>query len=68
MCDDNVGTLLERTRALLAQTDQTYVEIYTATQLDPNWLSALLRGKIADPSVNKVQRLYEHLTQRKLAV
>lgn len=68
MCDSSSGTLLQRTRALLQRTEQTYLDIYNATGLNPNWLSALNTGNIADPSVNKVQKLYEHLTAKVLSL
>lgn len=54
-------TLLEETQRLMRQTSQTYLDIYAATGLNPTWLSHIATGKIADPSVNKVQTLYEHL-------
>ena len=60
------GTLLVHTRRALQTSEQTYLEIYNATGLDPNWLSGLVRGKTKNPSVNKVQTLYEHLTGKKL--
>lgn len=60
------GTLLVQTRRALQQSEQTYLEIYKATGLDPNWLGLLARDKTRNPSVNKVQQLYEHLTGKKL--
>lgn len=60
------GSLLARTRILLQSCEHSYLTIYKATGLNPNWLSLLARGEIADPSVNKVQALYEHLTNAKL--
>lgn len=68
MCTAAEGSLLEKTRTLLNTTDQTYLSIYGATGLTPNWLSMLGSGKIPDPSVNKVQKLYEHLTETELAI
>jgi hypothetical protein len=60
------GTLLARTRELLQRTEDSYLSIYDATGLNPNWLSLLCAGKIRDPSVNKVQKLYEHLKKNTL--
>lgn len=60
------GTLLARTRALLQQSTTTYLGIYRATGLTPNWLSQLATDKLTDPSVNKVQALYEHLSGKTL--
>ena len=61
MCSEGDGTLLDKTRAMLATAEQSYLDIYKATGLSPNWLSFVATGKIKDPSVNKVQKLYEHL-------
>lgn len=60
------GSLLARTRELLLTCDQSYLTIYLATGLKPNWLSKLAQARLPDPSVNKVQKLYEHLTATKL--
>lgn len=60
------GTLLARTRAELKSCEQSYLTIYKATGLNPNWLSLLARGELPNPSVNKVQTLFEHLTGNKL--
>lgn len=60
------GTLLARTRQLLQSTATSYLAIYNATGLTPNWLSSLAQKKLPNPSVNKVQKLYEHLSGKKL--
>lgn len=60
------GTLLARTRDHLLRSEQSYLNIYKATGLTPNWLSLLAQGKLPNPSVNKVQQLFEHLTGTKL--
>lgn len=61
-------SLLERTRQLLVDNKQTFLEIYNATGLSPSWLSLLATGKIKEPSVAKVQKLYEHLSGKRLRV
>lgn len=58
-------TLLEKTKELLIARGD-YLDIYVGTGLGPNWLSLLANGKIKDPSVNKVQCLYEYLTNTQL--
>jgi len=60
------GTLLARTREHLLNSELSYLTIYKATGLTPNWLSLLAQGKLPNPSVNKVQQLFEHLTGTKL--
>jgi hypothetical protein len=54
------GTLLASTLALLSANPE-YSTHAAATGLGKNWIYKLAKGRIADPSVNKVQRLYEHL-------
>lgn len=66
--DDTEGALLTYTRNRLIACEQSYLQIYRETGLTPNWLSLLAQGKIAEPSVNKIQKLYEYLTGRPLEV
>lgn len=68
MSTNKEGTLLARTRSLLQSTTESYLTIYNATGLNPNWLSLLSMGRMKDPSVNKVQRLYEYLSKKALSV
>lgn len=60
------GTLLQHTQRLLKDSEQTYSKIFVATGLEPNWLSGIASGRIKDPSVNRIQKLYEHLSGCKL--
>lgn len=60
------GTLMERTRHLLGQCDKTLPQIAEDTKISFYWLRKFKSGSIVDPSVNKVQRLYEYLTGDKL--
>lgn len=62
------GTLLAKTRDRLVRSDKSYLQIFRDTGLTPNWLSMLAQGKIAEPSVNKIQKLNEYLTGRPLEV
>lgn len=68
MPEDKECTLLIKTRALLGATDLSYLDIYHATGLQPNWLSLLATARMRNPSVNRVQKLYEFLAQRRLAI
>lgn len=62
------GTLLAKTRKRLIESNKSYLQIYKDTGLTPNWLSLLAQGRIAEPSVNKIQKLNEYLTGRPLEV
>jgi hypothetical protein len=55
---------MEQTRRLLRTRD--LLEVYTATRLPYHWLRKFSAGAYANPSVNRVQFLYEHLTGTKL--
>lgn len=60
------NSLLAHTRELLRKTQRPYLDIYSDTGLSPNWLSQMLHGRIKEPSVNKVQKLYEYLSGKSL--
>ena len=62
------GSLLLQTRALLQTCNMRYLDIYRATGLSPNWLTGIATGKITNPSVNRVQALYEYLKGDKLEI
>lgn len=62
------GSLYSRTLDLLKQSGIPLPEIYKETHLPYYWLKKFSSGEIRDPSVNRVQRLYEFLADRKLEV
>ena len=62
------GSLHSRTLDLLKQSGVPLPEIYKETHLPYYWLKKFSSGEIRDPSVNRVQRLYEFLAGRKLEV
>lgn len=61
-------SLLSKTRHLLKATKFSQLEIYQATGLTPFWLTSISTGKVSDPSVNKIQTLYEFLSGKHLSV
>ena len=70
MCEyeQGEGTLLQRTRDLITDSDKTHMQICIATGLQVNWISGIATGRIKDPSVNRIQKLYEYLAGSKLAI
>lgn len=62
------GSLLLATQQLLHDSHRTHEEIFLATGLPMQWLSSLVRGQTPDPSVNRVQKLYEFLSGKELKV
>ena len=61
-------TLFEKTVQLLKETKKTQKQIAEETGLGYWWITTLSQGKVQDASVNKVQRLYEYLSRKKLKV
>lgn len=60
------SSLLAKTRELLKSTHHSYLDIYKATGLTPFWLTGVSTGKTCNPSVNRIQHLYEFLAGKKL--
>ena len=61
---------LEETRALLrkAPREITLTRIAHDTGLQLTWLSAFERGKMIDPGIRKVQKLYNYLKETQAAL
>lgn len=61
-------TLLEFTIQLLIERPRklTLVQIAEKIEVSVSWLDALIAGRIQEPSVNSIQRLYEFLKQDSL--
>jgi hypothetical protein len=63
--------LLERTQELLKKRLETHSLQRIADEsegaVDAYWLTKFASGKVADPSVNRVQRLHDHLSKRRSA-
>jgi hypothetical protein len=66
--DIETSSLLEKTIQLLRESEESYFQIYDKTNLHPNWLSSIATRRNRDPSVNRVQALYEYLSNNKLSV
>lgn len=63
-----MDSLFDRTCALLSATDKPLPEVARDTGLPVSWLKKLKYGKIDDPSVNRIQRLYEFLSGSQIKV
>jgi len=64
----NSGKLYQRTRELLADCNQTDLELFEATGVTPDWLGRFRRGEVLRPPVGYVEALYEHLSGKQLAL
>lgn len=62
------GTLVEKASELLEATDLTNDAIFFATGIPTGWIAKFRQGNTADPSVNRVQCLYEFLSDKILEV
>lgn len=61
---DQPGTLMLETQRLLK--DQDLLTVYTETGISFYWLRKFAAGEFKNPSVNRVQRLYEYLKSEPL--
>jgi hypothetical protein len=53
--------MLEETRRRLAATNEPIQDIADRADVSIRWLYMVLRGEIADPGVNRVERVYKAL-------
>ena len=60
------GTLLARTIELLKADTRTLRMVGQATGIPYYWLKKLSAGEISDPSVNRIQQLFEFLSKTKI--
>jgi hypothetical protein len=63
-----MSTLYEKTLQLLEVTDVPVRTISEESGLPYDWLIGIKYDRIKNPSVNRVQKLYEYLAGKKLAV
>ena len=61
---DQPQALMLKTIALLKKRD--LLEVYVATKISFYWLRKFASGVYKNPSVNRVQFLYEYLTGKKV--
>lgn len=66
--NDTNASLHKRTLELLRKDETPLATLAIKVGLPFYWLKAYKSGAICDPSVNRVQRLYEHLTGKRIAV
>lgn len=62
------GSLHSKTLSLLQQDGRSLLEISVHCGVSYYWIKKFFRNENPDPSVNRVQALYEFLTQAKLEV
>lgn len=65
---DVVYTLLKKTLTLLEKDERTTIQLHGQTGLPFYWLKKLRAGEFTNPSVNRVQHLYEFLMDETLSV
>ncbi len=66
---DNPGSLMQQTRELLktkAPKETDLYKVHSDTGLPFYWLRKFAAGAFKNPSVNRVQYLYESLTSQQL--
>ena len=65
---DYQGSLLIKTKELLDSSGISAQDLYAETGLPFHWIRSMQQGKSPDPSVNRIQYLYEYLTENKLPI
>ncbi len=63
---DQRNTLITKTMELVNEYEGSLPELYKATDISFYWLRKFKAGEFANPSVNRVQWLYEYLSGKKL--
>lgn len=61
-----MSTLHTKTRDLLIKDTRALTTIANDSGLPYHWLHSFRYQKVSNPSVNRVQKLYEHLTGKQL--
>jgi hypothetical protein len=64
--DHDVGSLHEVTYDLLRASEETAFTVAEETGLTYSWIVAFAGNRMRNPSVSKVQRLYEYLAGKPL--
>jgi hypothetical protein len=57
------GQWHRQTQELLNATNLAYQDITRATNIPENWLHRFATDKIKDPSINRVECLFRHLSE-----
>lgn len=63
---DRPGTLVTEVRKMLKADVRPQLQMATELRVPYHWLKSFMAGAIVDPSVNRIQHIYEQLTGRRL--
>lgn len=63
---DEPGTLMQETLALIEKSGKSLPQLYRETGVPFYWLKKFVSGEFTNPSVNRVQFLYEHLSGKRI--
>jgi len=66
--DKEIYSLMKKTLRLMKKDSRSLIDIHKETNLPFYWLRKFAAGEFDNPSVNRVQYLYEFLTESKLSV
>ncbi len=68
MTTEQQGSLLNKTRTMLikAKSNNELETIAHRTSIPFLWLNKIADGYIDDPSVNRIQKVYEYISDKKL--
>ena len=62
----DIMTLLEKTMKLIERSGKNPTQLANETGLGVRWMYRLIKGDYQDPSVNKIETIYNHLNKKKL--
>ncbi len=65
---DEPGVLVEAVKALIEADPRTIVEIASDLRMNYFWLRNFHKGKLQNPSVNRIEYVYTKLAKKKLII
>jgi len=63
---DNPGKLMQEVQRLIKEDPRSNPELFRDTGIPFNWLNSFVAGKYKNPSVNRMEYLYETLSGKEL--
>jgi len=63
---DKPGSLMQKTITLIREDQRSLLELYSETGIPFYWLRKFVNNEFKNPSVNRVQYLYEFLSNSKI--
>ena len=65
---DETGALMAKVQAMLKEDERTLLKVFEDTQIPYYWLRTFAAGGYKNPSVNRIEKLYEYLAGKNLRI